>query len=260
MKISLNIKVLIIVALSAMAGISCSSRKNKIDRSEKIPEKDLTSIIADLYITDGVLTMPIVHRLNIPTDSLGVYKNVIEKHGYTKEAMDKTLRFYFIKKPKKLIKIYDNVLARLSEMESRYEKESSILQARLSNLWKGKDFYIFPDSSGIDTINFDIRILYPGKYIFSFTATVYPDDQTSGTRLTAYTCHPDSLLTGKRHYVNTLGYIKDGHPHNYYYIINALDLSHMQFRGKLNDFVNNPEKSGMHMVIEKVSFISSSGS
>lgn len=259
MKISLNINILLIVALAAMAGMSCSSRKNKIDRSEKIPEKDLTSIIADIYITDGVLTMPSVHRLNIPNDSLGAYKDVIEKHGYTKEAMDKTMRFYFIKKPKKLIKIYDKVLAKLSELESVYDREASIILTRTSNLWKGEDFYIFPDPSGTDSTNFDIRIPYPGKYIISFTATLYPDDQTSGTRMIAYTCHPDSLITGKKHYINTFGYIKDGHPHYYYYTINALDVSHMRVRGRLYDFDNYPEKSGMHLVIEKISFTSTSG-
>ena len=56
------------------------------------------------------------------------------------------MKYYFIKNPKKLNKIYDQVLGIISEMESRIEKEALIEQTRKSNLWTGKEFYAEPSS------------------------------------------------------------------------------------------------------------------
>jgi hypothetical protein len=219
-----------------------------------IPEKELTSIITDLYISDGLLTLPRINHWYYQLDSLSVYKTVIEKHGYTKEAMDKTLKYYFIKKPKKLIKIYDQVLAVLSEMESRYEKEVILMQSKLSNLWKGKDIYAFPDASGNDSTDFAITVVNPSSYTLKFTVTLYPDDQAINPRMTAYTCNPDSIETGKRHYYKTISYIKDGQPHTYSLIINALKKSDYHFRGLLFNSDKVQDDCGRHLTIEDISF------
>ena len=242
----------IIILLSIISG-ACSSRKNKLDHRNMIPEKELTSIITDLYISDGLLTLPRIHHWYSQLDSLSVYKEVIEKHGYKKETMDKTLMYYFIKKPKKLIKIYDQVLAVLSEMESRYEKEVIMMQSKLSNLWKGKDIYSIPDTSGNDSTDFNITFVNPSNYTLKFTVTLYPDDQSINPRMTAYTCNPDSIETGKRHYIKTINYIKDGQPHTYSLIINALKKSDYHLRGLLYNFDNLQDDRGKHLIIEDIS-------
>ena len=78
-------------------------------------------------------------------DSILSYIYIIENHGYSKEIMDKTMKYYFIKNPKKLIKIYDQVLGILSEMESLVEKEAVLTAVHIKNLWTGEEFYSFPD-------------------------------------------------------------------------------------------------------------------
>jgi hypothetical protein len=231
---------------------ACSSRKSKLDRRNLIPEKELTSIITDIYITDGLLTLPSVLNWYPQLDSLSAYKEVIKKHGYTKESMDKTLKYYFIKKPKQLIKIYDQVLAVLSEMESRYEKEMTLLQSKISNRWKGKESFSFPDPSASDTTSFDLTVVTPGTYTLSFTVTLYPDDQSVNPRITAYTCNPDSIETGKRKYIKSINYIKDGRPHSYQLTIKAKNKSDYNLRGKLYDFDNWPDDWGKHLRIEKI--------
>jgi hypothetical protein len=248
-----------ILILFFVVTIACSSRKNRIDSSNLIPEKELTSILTDLYITDGLLTLPNIIHFYPQLDSLSSYKVVLEKHGYTKETMDKTLKYYFVKKPRQLIKIYDQVLAVLSEMESRYEKEMTILQSRISNLWTGNESYIFPGSSKNDSTNFAITVVTAGIYTLSFTVTLYPDDQSVNPRLTAYTCNPDSIETGKRHYIKTMNYLKDGQPHTYSLKINALKNSDYHIKGMLYDSDNcqgDPEK---HLRIEKISYTYTSG-
>jgi hypothetical protein len=242
---------LILILFSVITG-ACSSRKNKLDRSNLIPEKELTSLITDLYITDGLLSLPEIRHRYPQIDTLSGYKEVLDKHGYTKKDMDKTLKYYYIKNPKQLIKIYDQVLATLSEMESRYDKEVTLLQNRISNLWRGKEFYSFPDSSAPDSTGFDITVTNPGIYTLSFTVTLYPDDQSVNPRMTAYTCHPDSIETGKRQYFKTINYIKDGQPHTYSLTIKAQKKSEYHLRGMLYTFDNFPDNWEKHLIIEKI--------
>jgi hypothetical protein len=250
--------ILLILILLTVAAGACSSRKNKLDHRNMIPEKELTSIITDLYISDGLLTLPRIHHWYSPLDSLSTYNEVIVKHGYTKEAMDKTMKYYFIKNPKKLIKIYDEVLAVLSEMESRYQKEVTIMQSKISNLWSGPEFYSSFDSSEADSTDFDTNVGTSGVYALTFTVTVYPYDESVNPRLTAFTCHPDSIDTGKRHYIKTINYIKDGLPHTYYVTVNVLNRSDYHLRGLLYDYDNCQEGWGKHFTIEKIYYTYSS--
>ena len=78
--------------------------------------------------------------------------------------MDKTMKYYFIKNPKKLIKIYDKVLGILSEMESRVQKDIQKSKPVPDNLWPGHESYSFPDPSGADSAFFDISLTKPGSY------------------------------------------------------------------------------------------------
>ena len=128
--------ILLILIVTALAAGACSSRKNKVEHAEMIPEQVLISILTDAYIADGLIALPVIHHWFSSLDSLSTYYEIIENYGYSKETMDNTMRYYFIKKPKKLISIYDQVLGKLSEMESILERESLIEQAKIRNLWK----------------------------------------------------------------------------------------------------------------------------
>src|ERR1035437_6037838 len=168
---------LILIIFSIMMG-SCSSRKNKMNKKNLIPEKELVSLLTDIHIADGLLTLPKINSWASSLDSISSYYQVIEKHGYTKEVMDRTMKYYFLNNPKKLNKIYDQVLGILSEMESRVEKESIVEMAHIFNKWPGKEFYLLPGLSGNDSTMFDITLFRPGIYILTFSATLFPDDQS----------------------------------------------------------------------------------
>lgn len=250
---------LLIFVLFLTFSVACSNRKNPLDTRNIIPEKEMASIITDLYITDGLLTMPNIINLYSHLDTLSCYKEVLKKHGYTKENMDKTLKYYFVKNPRQLIKIYDQVLAILSEMEARYEKEMVIIQSKSLNYWTGDNFYSFPDPSGNNSTDFDITVPYAGSYTLSFIVTLYPDDQSVNPRITAYSCHPDSIETGKRHYLKTINYIKDGQPHTYLMIIKARNKSDFHLRGSLYNYDNYLDVWGKHLSIGKISYSYSPG-
>lgn len=232
---------------------SCSSRNTKLDTNNLIPEKELISLLIDIHITDGLLIIPYINSSYSALDSITTYYHVIEKHGYTKEIMDKTMKYYFIKNPKKLNKIYDLVLVKLSEMESRVEKESFIEQARISNLWHGKDFYALPSLNNSDSTEINFTTSNQGFYRLSFTTTVYPGDQATNPRFTVYSVTPDSLETGKKTYLNTMRYIKDGFPHTYLLTLKVPVNSALHFGGSLFDSDNHRDGIENHYKIENIS-------
>ena len=192
-----------------------------------------------------------------PPDTLAAYRQVIEKHGYTKEAMDRSLKYYFVKKPKKLGKIYDQALARLSSMESKLDKQAAQQQASLSNLWKGPASYYLPSNSK-DSTSFDINMAFVQSYTLTFTMTLYNDDTGLNPQMSAYVCNADSVETGKRRYFHSFKYIKDGLPHRYSITITPPDYRHLHVRGCLYAPENHPGNNDQHFSIEKISFATGS--
>jgi hypothetical protein len=242
---------LILITLSLIIS-SCESRRSKINRKNLIPEKELVSILTDIYLTDGLIGMPRITMKYSPFDSISTYYHVIEKHGYTKEKMDNTMKYYFIKAPKKLIKIYDKVLGILSEMESRVLKDIQKSKPAANNLWPGHESYSFPDPSGADSTIFDISLTKSGSYTLTAKITLFPDDQTLNPRLTAFTCHPDSIDSGKRNYIMPICYLKDGHEHKYSVTFIVPFKTTLHVRGCLYDFDNNPADWEKHLVIRNI--------
>jgi Domain of unknown function (DUF4296) len=248
---------LILIFFSLIVG-SCSGRKTKLDKKNLIPEKELVSLLTDIHIADGLLAIPKINYWASSLDSITSYYQVIEKHGYTKEMMDKTMKYYFLNDPKKLNKIYDQVLGILTEMESKVEKESNFVLAHITNKWPAKEFYSFPSLSGNDSTQFDITLSSGGTYSLSFSATLFPDDQSANPRPTVYSCNPDSVDTGKRNYIKSINYIKDGRPHIYklFFTLPANQRRHL--RGWLYDFDNRPYGTEKHIKIDNISLTFSS--
>lgn len=245
---------IILITLSMIIS-SCQSRRSKLDRRNLIPENELVLLLTDIYLTDGLIGTPkIVWKYPI-ADSISTYNHVIEKHGYTKATMDKTLKYYFIKKPKKLISIYDKVLGILSEMESLAEKDIAKSKGKTVTLWPGLDSYFFPDPSGTDSTVFDIPLQRAGFYMLVATVTLFPDDQSLNPGITAFTCHSDSIETGKRTYVKPVYYIKDGYEHKYTVVFNVPLKTTLHLRGSLYDFDNHPDDWEKHIYIQNISFL-----
>jgi hypothetical protein len=239
--------------ISIMTG-SCSGRKNKLDSKNLIPEKELVSLLTDIHIADGLFSIPKINSWASSLDSISSYYQVIESHGYTKEIMDRTMKYYFLKNPKKLNKIYDQVLGILIEMESRFDKEFIKEQSHLLNTWTGRDFYSIPSVSANDSTLFDIALYNGGFYSLSFSATLFPDDQSINARATAYLSSPDSIDTGKRQYFSSINYIKDGRPHTYSIYIPVPVNTIRNLRGWFYDFENPSGGSVKHINIENISF------
>lgn len=242
---------LIFIVISLLT-VACTSRKSKLDKVDLIPEKDLISLLTDIHIADGLLILPTINAWYSNLDSITTYIQVIEKHGYTKTIMDKTMNYYFVNDPKKLNKIYDQVLGILSEMESRVEKQAAVDLELITNLWRGKDFYSFPSVAGNDSTMFNTTLYRPGVYKLSFSATLYPDDQSLNPHPIAYTISADSVDTGKKRFINSIEYLKDGRPHSYnlFFQVNG-NISLL--KGWLIYFDGQPDDLVKHIQIENIS-------
>ena len=202
----------IIIALSILSG-SCSGRKSKAGRRDIIPQKDLIEILTDINITNGLLALPKYIYMYRNTDTIPVYNEIIEEHGYTRTDMDRTMKYYFLKRPKELIRIYDKVLGKLSEIESRIDEEMPDLRAAEMNLWRGRKSYSFPNPDGTDTTWFAIPVSGPGSWDVKYTLTIYPDDPVANPGPDIYFTPSDSAREEQKIYLTTLPYLKDGMPH-----------------------------------------------
>jgi hypothetical protein len=185
-------------------------------------------------------------------DSVSTYIDIIEKYGYTKEMMDRTMRYYFIKKPKKLVKIYDKVLGTLSELESRIDKEMPAFRNNEFNFWQGKTSYNFPDRARTDTAWFDFPLRYTGAYYLRFTLTIYPDDETSNPRAGIFYCYPDSVAESERIYISRFPFLKDGKPHTYNFSLKIKNPVPPRLMGWFIDQENQAPSRWKHFRIDSI--------
>jgi hypothetical protein len=249
---------ILLLTVVSLFAFSCSTRKNKVESTDLIPKKELVAILTDVYMADGLLSLPKVRHDYSELDSTTVYLQVIEKHGFTKEKMDRTMKYYFIRKPKDLVMMYDEALGALSELESRAQSESALLIDKISNLWPGKVNSLFPGWADQDTSDFTAILDKSGKYTLYFDATVFPDDQSVNPCLSVFTCHPDSAETGVRKYSKTVGFIKDGLPHKYELQFPVPDLNKRLLKGTLYDSRNLNGSWEKHAFLENIYLVFSS--
>jgi len=205
---------LTIIIISFLTG-ACAGRRNKVVHRNTIPEKDLISILSEIHIAEGLITVPEINYLYSERDSISTYKDIILKYGYTKDELDRTMRYLYIKKPRRLVKVYDKVLGTLSEMESRVDKELQLYRSNAANLWQGKFNYYLPDRSAADTAWINIKLRYPGIYYLKFTLTMYPDDETPEPAAGIFYCYPDTVDLCIRKYISAFPFLKDARPHTY---------------------------------------------
>jgi hypothetical protein len=246
----------ILIVLSLII-FSCSARKNKINHRDLIPSGKLVNILTEVYVADGIRYEISINNRRFAVDSIATFEHIIKKHGFTAEAMERTMKFYFIKKPKKLVKIYDQVLSNLTEMETLIQRDSPVLSVIRENLWKGKEFYYLPETGLTDSIWFDIPVNFTGTYTITLTATIYPDDQSINPRINAWLFKPDSTGTGpgagKEEHFTTVNFIKDGQPHLYILRKFIKEPGFTSLRGLLFNHDNVNQGWSKHGKIENIS-------
>ncbi len=243
--------ILSLVLLSSLWS-SCSSRRSKAEHRDIIPEKDLIGILTDSYIADGLLSQAGIFEAFSEGDTLTSYTDIIEWHGYTKEQMDRTMRFYFIRKPKKLVNIYDKVLGELSKLESVVDRDFPAARIRGLNFWPGEELYSFPSPDEDEGHELDLVLPQHEAYNINFTMTLYPGDQSIDPRPALYLSHTDSTGAEQRIYFPSFPYIRDGQPHNYnLFRMNEIP-SPVRLRGSFINSSSTPPGRFRHYRVENI--------
>jgi len=226
---------------------SCTNEKDQ----ELIPEDVFSDILYEVHLGNGLLTEPEVRNIFSERDTLRNYLDIIDRYGYSKEQMENTLNYYFSKKPKKLIKIYDRNIGKLSEMESLLLKAQQPVPD-FTNLWQGKTGFYFPDTITNRKLHFKQILQTSGSYILNFSATVYPDDPSFNPHFTVLTFNADSLETGKKNYMSCTKYFKDGLPHTYSVTIRVNDQFPVVLSVNFFNHNNSPELGQPHAKISDI--------
>ena len=250
-----SLKLILILGLFSIVFVSCFKKHEETSYKNIIPEKAFVSILKELHLSNGLFTLPRIRTRYMEGDISRIYIEIIESHGYTKEAMDTTLQYYYIKKPKKLIRIYDQMLGEITEMQSRLEIETLPPRDLIPNQWPGHEFFELPDTGESEKSDFELTLIPPGNFILKFTATVFPDDQSFNPCFTALLIDTDTADFKKKKDLPELRYIKDGLPH-VYKIQNILTGKvPVILKGSFYDYFSDPDYGKIHARIENISFI-----
>lgn len=233
-----------------LACYSCVSPKDRTEHEDLIPEKTFVAILTDIYLANGVLTIPEVRRDYSQRDSILNYIDVIAEYGYSYEEMNNTVNYYFTSKPKKLIRIYDQVIGSLSEKEASMQEEIIRQQTQASMAETKYNVYLFPDTNPTENPGIIIDIPSPGTFTITLSVTLYPDDPSYNPRFTAWLVDADSLETGRKKWLPDIRYIKDGHPHQYVYTETVNEKRPMAVRTVLFEYENNIAEIDRHAIIE----------
>lgn len=245
-------KVLLSVVLILIAGPSCVNRKDKTEHADLIPEKTFVSILTDIYIANGLLSLPEIRNKFYARDSVLNFIDIIESYGYSYEKMNSTINYYFVSKPKKLIRIYDNIIGKMSEVEAAMQNEIIRKGQEESRKAMKNNVYEFPDFDRKVNPGTVIKTYAPGTYAITLSVTIYPDDQSYNPHFSAWLVDADSIETGRKKWLPQIKYIKDGHPHQFIYTGQIEENRPMVIKTILYEYENNITEWDRHAVIEVI--------
>jgi len=224
------------------------------EKGNIIPEKTLISILTDVYLADGLLSLDQINDMFSSRDSVTNYIGIIESYGYTKRSMDNTIKYYIIKKPKRLIRIYDQALSRLSKMESLLRDDPALTEGSEPAQVMVDSSHILPDPEGAEKPGFDFVLTPSGYYNLEFTVTVYPDDKSVNPCFTAILSSADTTRLQTLKYLPTINYQKNGLPYTHAVSGKIEGNETLLLKGWFYDYENKPDIQGQHAIIENISF------
>jgi hypothetical protein len=85
----------------------------------------MVDIIVEIHITDGLLTSSKVRKELIKLDTTNYYDAILNKYNYKRQDFDTSL-YYYTKNIEQYDLIYDEVLNRLSKLESEIKENRSL--------------------------------------------------------------------------------------------------------------------------------------
>jgi hypothetical protein len=80
-------------------------------------ERDVfVNLLVDIHLTYAIQGSSEYHELSRKYDSIDIHSVIFQKYGVEKAAFDSTMSYYS-KKPEDLVKIYDEVIMHLNQLQ-----------------------------------------------------------------------------------------------------------------------------------------------
>jgi len=241
------------VILIMAVGLSCNkTTRTGIKKSEVIPEEEMVDILSDLYLADGLLNYPPIRSDFSSKDSIENYVDVISKHGYTKEKVDKSIEYYFIDRPKRYASIYNRVIEKLSGMEADVIQQLSGEANLNRNLWNGERSYSLPDAGVSNPLAFSIETAGLGEYILRARITLYEDDQSIDPHIEVWFWYDDGTEEGKKIPWDKYELAKTGRPVTVTLRKALTDPKVTHIKGKLLNHTDQPGHWEKHAMVTNI--------
>lgn len=241
------------IILLMLIALVFACRPDKIRKADTIPEKKLIPLLVDLYLLQGSFHSPVVFRNYGGIDSTALFGNLFEKHGVTREELDRTLDYYSAR-PDKLEKIYQKLLVQLTQLETKLQ-EPDTKSGNPVNLWNQQKKWSLAGNKDVSKLPFVIPLKGPGTYTIQVRLRLHDDDQSVNPRLTAYFWYKDDTPLGKRSDFPVRRYQKSSRMITYSVSKNLGDEPYTHLRGNILDY-DSPEEGvnwNRHVDIEDIS-------
>lgn len=178
-------------------------------KKERVPGnvldlKKMALLLAEMHIAEGTFNESRTFYSSDNPQLAGYYKSILDKHGLSRQEFDRSLAWY-TQHPKLYLKVYDQVIAILSEGEagvvSEISKSEAIrdslkaVESGVVDLWNGKKMYVFPSRDTTDhRVPFRVQIdsVTGGIYTLKAYYTFKKEDISSKNNMCLITCYADS--------------------------------------------------------------------
>ncbi len=207
--------------------ISCNHK----EREKYIPRKDLIPLLVDMHIADALAVNRTINNQFKSLDSSLVYSSVLNKHGYSKNELVKTMEYYTTK-PEKLAKIYDEVFSELSRKSEKLKAtRDKYSYSNSDNVWKSTNSrYRITGREAMYPKAFEFPIDSLGTYIINVLIKITDEDSSINARMIAYFFSPENDVPEKRLYFKKTPIPKSNYPREYTLVKKCKDssLTHMR--------------------------------
>lgn len=168
------------------------------------PDREkMTDILVDVHIAEAMLSNQQNIRMSSGENQNNtIYKSVLQKYGITKMEFDSALVWYAAH-PKIYMKLYNDVIAKLSDMEAQAQSDLSkqeeknkamVEKMTIKSLWKDSTKISYPYADSVDTkFPFDIATdsIKLGQLKFMATYKCQKEDLTYNLQMWLITCYAD---------------------------------------------------------------------
>ena len=106
---------LLVLCISLLLLLGCNSDR-EFKRKHLLDKEEMVKVLVDIHLANGMQGSPEFYKISRVYDSVDVNSKIFEKYGIEKASFDSSIAYY-IRKPEVLIRIYDEVIMRLSQIQ-----------------------------------------------------------------------------------------------------------------------------------------------